>query len=514
MPKNMLSRKPTQNKQKKNAVKLARKGNRRQKKKRKSRTIKLKQSCNLSRPNRRTKRTDSDKLQSINSNVNNFFGDINLNEIAKKTGYLIRNSAITPFTFLYALSMGLFGNSISLDTLALEMNSIFGTSLTGCAFSLRMGQKKSVDFLKTCFESFIAIQLKASFENKFGTVFTRFRDVILEDSTMIELNEKTRGFFKGSGGLASKSSLKLNWVFNLCRYAAISVDIYSGNTPDQKNAKKSLKYLKKGMLIIRDLGYFSFEALKQISKKGAYYLSRLNKNVCVFRNIDDREPLDLSAFLKKITAGGESAKVPVYIGREERLLVDLIVQKVPRWVWQQRIKKNKKKRDGKSPSTEFIALARYSIYITNIPDELWTNDSSEIDKNISLMIIEIYKVRWQIELLFKKFKSTIKLHIIKGQSKERVLSLIYGRLIAIMLVLMVLSYAASHTYNGREISLWKVTNWLVRKDRLANAILEGTFTSLYSDIIKAFNFVCKDRRKRKTALELVEKAMQDEKMVV
>jgi hypothetical protein len=226
MPKNMLSRKSTQNKQKRKAVGLARNENRRRKKKRKSRTIKLKQSCNLLPPNRRTKRTDSYKLQSINSNINKFFVDINLNEIAKKTKYLIRNSVITPFIFVYALSMGLFGNSISLDTLALEMNSIFGTSLTGCAFSLRMGQKKSVDFLKTCFESFIAIQLKASFENQFGTVFTRFKDVILEDSTMIELNEKIRGFFKGSGGAASKSSLKLNWVFNLCRYAAISVDIY------------------------------------------------------------------------------------------------------------------------------------------------------------------------------------------------------------------------------------------------------------------------------------------------
>lgn len=91
--------------------------------------------------------------------------------------------------------------------------------------------------------------------------------------------------------------------------------------------------------------------------------------------------------------------------------------------------------------------------------------------------------------------------------------MIYGRLIAIMLVLMVLSYAASHTYNGREISLWKVTNWLVQKDRLANAILEGTFSSLYSDIIRAFNLVCKDRRKRKTALELVEEAMRNEKMI-
>jgi hypothetical protein len=409
--------------------------------------------------------------------------------------------------------MGLFGSSISLDTLALEMNSIFGTSLTGCAFSLRMGQKKSVNFLRACFESLIATQLESSFENKFGTIFTRFKDVILEDSTMIELNEKTKEFFKGSGGAASKSSLKLNWVFNLCRYAAISVDTYSGNTPDQKNAKKSIKHLRKGMLIIRDLGYFSFEALKKISKKGAYYLSRLSKNICVYRNIDDKEPLDLSAFLKRITTGGKSAKVCVYLGREERLSVDLIVQKVPRWVWQQRVKKYKRKKNGKPLSSEFIALARYSIYITNIPDELWTNISSEIDKNISIIIIEIYKVRWQIELLFKKFKSTIKLHIIKGQSKDRVLSLIYGRLIAIMLVLMVLSYAASHTYNGREISLWKVTNWLIRKDRLANAILEGAFSSLYSDIIRVFNLVCKDRRKRKTALELAEEALRNEKMV-
>src|SRR5271154_3536853 len=109
MPMNMLSRKPTQNKQKRNALKLARKGNRRRKKKHKSCTVKLKQSCNLSKSKKRTKRTDSYKLKIINSNINNFFGNINLTEIAKKTGYLIRNSAITPFIFMYALSMGLFG---------------------------------------------------------------------------------------------------------------------------------------------------------------------------------------------------------------------------------------------------------------------------------------------------------------------------------------------------------------------------------------------------------------------
>jgi hypothetical protein len=460
---------------------------------------------------KKSKRGNSNIIKGINSRVNSFFEKSNLNEIAKKTGYLIRNAPITPFIFIYALSMGFYGVNISLDMLAINMNSIFSTDLTGSAFSIRMGEQKSVLYLKSCFEKFLTIQLDSAFNNKFHGIFAMFKGVLLEDSTVIELNERVSKALKGSGGAASKSSVKLNWVFNICSYAAVAVDIFSGSTPDRKNSKKSLKHIKRGMLIVRDLGYFVIGTLRMIAQKGAYYLSRIPKGTFLYLNENETKPLDIQSFFKEVTRGNRSIKIPIFIGKEERFSTNLILQKVPNWVLKQRVKRFKKKNSGRSPSDDFITWAKYSVYITNIPDKLVTINDDDFN-SIEILIMEIYKIRWQIEILFKKFKSKIKLNIIRGKNKNSVLSLIYGKLISILLSLMVLSYAASENHNSREISLWKVTSWLISEGRLAKAILNGTLGALYCNLCKQFKLLCKDRRKRNTALEELEKAFQWERM--
>jgi hypothetical protein len=422
-----------------------------------------------------------------------------LNEIAIKTRFLVRDAPITPFIFIYALSFGLFGASIPLDILAANMSSIFGIKVTGSAFCERIKQKKSVDYMKNLFESFLKIQLDLAFINDFSNIFPMFKGVILEDSTIIELNKKVRKKFKGTGGVGCKSAIKLNWVFNICCYTAVAVDLCQGKVPDQKIARKSIKHLKKRMLIIRDLGYFTFASLKEIASKGAYYLSRVRQGTLIFLNEDDKDPVDVNKLFKKITFGGKSAVIPVYLG-QDRLPNNLVVKKIPKWAFNQRMKKQKKKKGG-APSEDFIVWAKYSIFITNIPNELWGNNEFNNEPDISKIIIEIYKIRWQIELLFKKFKTKVKLDVINSKDKNQVLCLIYGKLISIIMSMMVLSYATSHCFNSREISSWKVVTWLIAKDRLANAILEGTLCSLYSNLFKHFKFLCKDKRKRKTAQE-------------
>src|ERR1700722_4616444 len=425
------------------------------------------------------------KLQKIDKNVTDFFKRASLSELAIKTGFLIRQSKMTPFIFLYALIMGGFGCGTSLDLLALDMNALFKTKLTGQAFYSRLKEKKSLVFLKSCFESFLNLQLESSFENNYSTVFSMFNGVILEDSTVITLNERIAKTFKGSGGLASKSALKLNWVFNICCYCAINIELFSGSKPDQKNPEKSLKYLKKGTLIIRDLGYFSLKCFSLIEKKCAYYLSRLRKGMYIYQSKNDEEPVDIQSFFKKLTKGNNSVKTKIWLGKEERVETFLYLQKVPKWVHKMRIKQYKKRNSGKNPSSDFVIWSNYSVYITNIPDELLIND------NLSLLeiVMEIYKIRWQIELLFKKFKSGVKINFLKGKSPNHIRCMVYGKLISLMLCLMVLSYAASHRYKGREISLWKVTRWLVSLNRLATAILEGTFYKLYSDLSTDFKLL-------------------------
>jgi hypothetical protein len=443
------------------------------------------------------------KIKQIDQRVGKFFNKINLLHIARITKYYIKESPITPFIFIYALSFELFGYNTSLDLLAIQINTLFKIDITAQAFCARMSQKKSVNFLKEAFEAMINVQIAYSFPNSYQSIFGMFKGVELEDSTTIILNEKVKEF-KGSGGAASKSSFKLNWLFNICNCSTVDVNILSGKTPDQKIAHKNLKYLKKkkGTLLIRDLGYFAISALKTIAKFNCYFLSRLVKGTLIYLHENDQDPVNIKLFFQKITRGGRSSKFLVYIG-QERYPVWLIVQKVPNWVLKKRIKQYKSKHSWKFPSEEYIEWSKYTIFITNILDELLENANCDI----KTLVFEIYRLRWQIELLFKSFKSTMKIHCIKGKNKNRVLCLIYGKLIAIMLAMTVLSYAASQNYKGRELSIGKVADWLVNDKRLAKAILQGDFGDIFIDCLRHFKLLSKDKRKRETSQETVQRLL-------
>jgi hypothetical protein len=80
----------------------------------------------------------------------------------------------------------------------------------------------------------------------------------------------------------------------------------------------------------------------------------------------------------------------------------------------------------------------------------------------------VYRLRWQVELTFKHWKSLLHLHVLKGTRPERIKCLLYSRLITIVILNMISAYASWYAANclRREISAHKLINWLKRKSRL------------------------------------------------
>lgn len=72
-------------------------------------------------------------------------------------------------------------------------------------------------------------------------------------------------------------------------------------------------------------------------------------------------------------------------------------------------------------------LARGSIGISGYISNLWRFSPSEV--------VELYRVRWQIELLFKIFKSEYEIDKLKNIKLERIEAHIYATLIKILLLL-------------------------------------------------------------------------------
>ena len=84
----------------------------------------------------------------------------------------------------------------------------------------------------------------------------------------------------------------------------------------------------------------------------------------------------------------------------------LIAYRLPEEVRKDRVRRKKleyKRRYGKIPPKKLLKSLQYSIYITNIPKE----------KVSAKMIGTLYRIRWQIELIFKEFKSLMKIDSIR-----------------------------------------------------------------------------------------------------
>ena len=439
-------------KQKRKHVKFARRINRKKKvtvgrpnlpnssQKRKTARLKRQES------NRKKKAKRREEQAALHAKkIFNFFDESAINSIGKMTRFLIRRSKLVPAYFLSTLILSYLSNGDkALILMAVNLADWFKIDVSAQALSERLKNKRTVNFLKECFVLSLNMKLKPCISNNgYAKYLTMFREIKIGDSTSIELSESLAKNFKGSGGGASKSALKLNFLMDMFSNSTTQIDVKRGSCSDRRFVKSTVRYMKKGELLIKDLGYFSLEAFKTIATKKAFYISRLLKSVKVYITNSSDDPINIGEFLKKATNNGKKIiDQHVFIGHQ-KLPSRLIAFKTPKWVREQRLKKFKAMHK-KEPDEEYIIWAGYSVFITNIDNGVCSRE----------LIIELYSIRWQIELLFKSYKSTLKLDIIRGTSRNSVLCMIYTKLIGILISEKLISFAAKICEeDNRELSV-------------------------------------------------------------
>lgn len=451
--------------------------------------------------NERRLNKEQKNIDRLSKDIQTFFGEGVIKEIAKASGFLIRTAKILPYAFLIAVSFGTFGYGGKSQTgIASSLNTWFKIKVSAQAVSERLKEKKTVLFFQHILKKALSLQLQLACKNDYANLFKSFKGVKLEDSTKIELNEYVRGKFKGNGGGASKSSLKVNYCFDITNNSASHVDVVSGIKPDQSLASDIVKKMKKGELIIRDLGYFAFDAMLRFVEKGVFFLSRANKQTYFYLDQDDENPINLNEFLIKELKNASYIDCELYLGKVIRTKVRFIAEKVPEEVKFQRAKRYKSERK-KIATEDYVIWSGFSVFITNIPKEIWSPK----------IIIITYKIRWQIELFFKSIKSTLKIHVIEGEKENVVSCMIYAKLISILVTLPVISYAASICEEEEELSVDKSIKWLHEDNRFGNAIAKGTLKKMINDLLSDFHAICKDKRKKeKSTYKAIKNAMKEE----
>ena len=249
----------------------------------------------------------------------------------------------------------------------------------------------------------------------------RFAGVYLEDSTVVALPPALAAHWPGCGNASTRhtAALKVNLRVNLSTGAFAGCTLHAGRVHD-RTAAQPVTTLPPRSLLRADLGYFNLVRLGQLAAQDAYFLSRLQANTVVFDAAGRRWP-DLAALLERQDA---AADLPVLIGASERLPVRLLAVRVPQAVADERRRKLRAaaKKKGQAISARRLALAAWTIYITNVPVDVLPLSAALV----------LARARWQIELLFKLWKSHGRIDESRSRNVWRVLCDVYAKLLAMI----------------------------------------------------------------------------------
>ncbi len=284
--------------------------------------------------------------------------------------------------------------------------------------------KGSVAFVKSIF--------KDCLENEFHKVivpdfFAAFNRVLVKDATRFVVPERLKEYLKGTG---SKAGVGIQYEYDIKNGRTTDLTITDAKRCDLIDAKETISKVLPGDLIIRDLGYFILSLFSEIKKKKAFFLSRLNVKCYVFKEHEETA-ISFKELHSHMTQTKNSlVELSVTVGSKERLPVRLIVQLVPEEIYEQRIRKIEKENNKKGfkTSDDYKMRCKFNLFITNAEEK-------DLPKEA---VYKAYKIRWQIELMFKHWKSTCKIHNLQPMKYERFICLLHAKLILIIINLQVI----------------------------------------------------------------------------
>ncbi|MCT7963377.1 IS4 family transposase [Laspinema sp. D1] len=443
----------------------------------------------------------SENLPAISETLNQLFDSDKLNQISKETGFITRSSArLTPQNFFQLMTVELLKEpNLSYSALCGRLAEINPqASLTSQGLETRVNRRESVEYLQRIFQETLLLTLQKSYQNISPELFNHFPRIFLQDSTQFRLHEQLAPQFKGAGGSGSKAAGKLDVVYELKTQKFTQIKMSKSTIPDQSRAPDFVEWVQEKDLIIRDLGYFKLDALQEFQGKNAYFLSRLLHCTDVYLKPDSSEAINICKYANQNSLKSSVIELPVYLGKSNRVEARLIMYRLPEAVVNRRRQEAKKqaKKRGRTPSQEHLALLEFALFVTNVPDSIW---SAEV-------VGTIYRIRWQIELRFKEWKSLLSIHVLKGKRPERILCWLYGRLICLLIITDLCSWANWYAFEslGKELSLDKTIKWFTHFGRLADSIQQNTLSRLVEDFKNNINRLCKQKRTRKTTLSLID----------
>ena len=297
-------------------------------------------------------------------------------------------------------------------------------------------------------------------EKKSTLLKSPFKRILTEDSSFLRLLKKNAEHFPAHGNTHGKTAgAKTDLIFDLLSGEPIHADLYLGTEQDKIIGDDLFAYLQSEDLVLRDMGYFSVEMFRAIEEFGADWLSRLPLSVDALVHRKTEQGDEIERGLEKVLQRTKADRLDLTVslsakGHRVRLVAVRVSEQEAQK--RRRARKAKAQEKGKTVSQKSRIRDGWHLMVTSIQKEIQSVEE----------LCEIYRQRWQIEIVFRAWKQSSDL----TSALNRVSSVQHLKglmLSGILLMAMSLRMGLGLVRNdpSNRISLEKVFTYLMKKIR-------------------------------------------------
>jgi Transposase DDE domain len=326
---------------------------------------------------------DHEQLSMIADKFQWVFSEALLNACGTETKFFRRQRIITPFRLGLALTTTCANQSV--ETIAdfhCAFNAFWGTTISYKAFYNQLAKPHFADFARTMAERLISDMTLQVLGFAKGHAFSEFRHILLQDGSSFAIHDGLREVFPGRFKVVKPAAVELHTTMDLLCDAPTTVVL----TPDTANEQAFLPApaALRDSVLLADRGYIDLHYLRRVQDEHGFFLIRAKAGM---------NPQVVEAFRedgKRLQALRNKRLQVIHAKLPKRQRIELGVQ------WQV---------DGHPLCLRLILswnprTKSFCYFLTNLPPKRYPLE----------VVCRAYKWRWQVELLFKEWKSYANLH--------------------------------------------------------------------------------------------------------
>lgn len=330
------------------------------------------------------------------------------NRLGRESGFIQRQRKLSGASFAQSLIFGWQANPrASLEELC-QSARVCGVEISPQGLQERLNSPQANRFLHQLLLQGVGYLVQSHCQR--DDLLASFTGVYIQDSSCIDLPPCLHELWQGNS--AEQARLKLHAVLDY-QHGQLDFTLASGRGHD---CPLQTVDLPTGSLRLADLGYFKVKVFEQLGSRGVWWVSRLPARAGIWQ---DGQVIHLLTWLNQQQRQRIDETVEL---TAQRLSCRLLAIHVPPQVAEERQKRVREAAKGRPKSQlkpETLALSEWTLLVTNLPPESFTLED----------VVCLQRLRWQIELLFKLWKTDLSVDAWRSRLPHQILTEVYAKLL-------------------------------------------------------------------------------------